>query len=309
MWGRMDLDPPLFSRVPTLPCRASWLHAATPAFASRPCARVSWVHLPVAVTPFFVALTRARVCPGMALALGELLPQLHEGEGMRIFSLQLALCNMIELGQVAAVELLCWMIVKYNRGFDASLPFCITSNHERFASLFPALCMRLRSSDDPIHHHWAPIILGLAPVPYGKDRQQVPEVISKNTMCPLFPCATPMTKALFKTLLQFGSGPGFNPNCTEPVHGCSLLQCLLYRGMFDEALELISVHGADVDFVPTDGGGGRCTDASSIPPVDIALQVNFKQKHKCHSAVTLLHYCHACIVTHLMISPSNARME
>ena len=46
---------------------------------------------------------------------------------------------------------------------------------------------------------------------------------------------------------------------------------MLYRGMFEEAFELITVHGADVSLVPKH----KRMALSSIPPLDIALKVKF----------------------------------
>ena len=132
----------------------------------------------------------------------------------------------------------------------------------------------MQRSDDPIHYHWAPIMLALAPPPACKNRHQLR---GGNIAKTLFSPATPTTTALFNTMMRFGcKSPGFNPNCIEPVYGCSLLQCLLHRGMFQEAFELITVHGADVNCVSNGAGAHTRTSVSSIPPLNIALQVSLE---------------------------------
>ena len=257
VWRQMGLVPPVFP---------------VPLAAKRPHSRARWLHLPVAVTPFFVALSRADTCPGMAASLGQLLPQAHAGQGV-MFSLHLALCNMIELGQVAAVGLVCRMLHRFGRGIDCSLPFCIASRHARFAALFPALSARLATPGDTIHHGWAPVMLALAPSPFTKHQRHVRGVRAEDMVMTMFSPATPVTKAMYKALLQCGAGPAFNPNVRDPVYGCSLLQCLLHRGMFEEAHDLITVYSANVNFVTTCGVFTRTT-VSSIPPLDIALRVS-----------------------------------
>ena len=198
------------------------------------------LRFPVAVTPMFVALTRVDSCPGMTAALSELLPVLYKDDALWMFLLKLALYNMIELGQVTAVKLLSGMITKLDRNFDPSVP-CFIDEQSRFSSLFADLSARLKGENNlTFTTQWSPIMLAVA-----HHHGNLHHKLSGRV-------ATPVDKALYKVLVECSVSNlhGFNPDCTEPAHGRSLLQCLFHRQMFEEAYELITIHGADVSSSP-----------------------------------------------------------